>query len=121
MPKFAIFDSRSLVFSDVMLSLDARFCAYATECCGSSGEASTRRSVRWLHLHLRKWVQNRAEIDFFGEISGISFSPDTEALFIGGYGTALMVASWSMIGAETTPTLIRFFSKSTVYTTLSEE
>lgn len=27
--------------------------------------------------------QTRQEIDFFGEISGVSFSPDTEALFIG--------------------------------------
>lgn len=27
--------------------------------------------------------ETEQEIDFFGEISGISFSPDTEALFIG--------------------------------------
>jgi uncharacterized protein YjiK len=25
----------------------------------------------------------RQEVDFFGEVSGISFSPDTEALFVG--------------------------------------
>jgi len=25
----------------------------------------------------------RQELDFFGEISGLSFSPDTEALFVG--------------------------------------
>ena len=38
------------------------------------------------------------------------------------YGTALMVASLSIIGAETTPILIRFFKRRReVYTTRSKE
>lgn len=37
--------------------------------------------------------ERRQELDFFGEVSGISFSPDTEAFFVGvwdrSYGSLL--------------------------------
>jgi hypothetical protein len=32
---------------------------------------------------VKNGYEKEQEIDFFGEISGISFSPDTESLFIG--------------------------------------
>ncbi|XP_056857224.1 uncharacterized WD repeat-containing protein C2A9.03 [Raphanus sativus] len=38
----------------------------------------------FVHVYdVSKGYETEQEIDFFGEISGISFSPDTEALFIG--------------------------------------
>ncbi|CAM8921426.1 unnamed protein product [Rhodiola kirilowii] len=38
----------------------------------------------FVHLYDTKYdFEKEQEIDFFGEISGVSFSPDTEALFIG--------------------------------------
>ncbi|CAN7010772.1 hypothetical protein IGI04_011837 [Brassica rapa subsp. trilocularis] len=38
----------------------------------------------FVHVYdVAKGYETEQEIDFFGEISGISFSPDTEALFIG--------------------------------------
>lgn len=42
---------------------------------------------------VRSGYKQRQEVDFFGEISGVSFSPDTESLFIGiwdnSYGSLL--------------------------------
>lgn len=32
---------------------------------------------------VKNGYEQEQEIDFFGEISGLSFSPDTESLFIG--------------------------------------
>ncbi|RZC16100.1 putative WD repeat-containing protein C2A9.03 isoform D [Glycine soja] len=38
----------------------------------------------FVHVYdVKSGYENEQEIDFFGEISGISFSPDTESLFIG--------------------------------------
>ncbi|MCH90613.1 WD-repeat protein-like protein, partial [Trifolium medium] len=39
----------------------------------------------FVHVYdVNSGYEKEQEIDFFGEISGISFSPDTESLFIGG-------------------------------------
>ncbi|MBA0809846.1 hypothetical protein Gohar_025461 [Gossypium harknessii] len=38
----------------------------------------------FVHVYdVKSGYENEQEIDFFGEISGLSFSPDTESLFIG--------------------------------------
>ncbi|KAF6149111.1 hypothetical protein GIB67_038894 [Kingdonia uniflora] len=37
----------------------------------------------FVHIYDTRGYEQEQEIDFFGEIAGISFSPDTEALFVG--------------------------------------
>lgn len=38
----------------------------------------------FVHVYdVKSGYEKEQEIDFFGEISGVSFSPDTESLFIG--------------------------------------
>ncbi|KAL0661608.1 hypothetical protein Bca4012_098445 [Brassica carinata] len=45
---------------------------------------ATAEPADFVHVYdVSKGYETEQEIDFFGEISGISFSPDTEALFIG--------------------------------------
>ena len=55
----------------IKFSSDGQFMAMAEE-------------VDFVHIYDTKHMYNkRQEIDFFGELTGISFSPDTESLFIG--------------------------------------
>ena len=55
----------------IKFSSDGQFMAMAEE-------------VDFVHIYDTKHMYNKSqEIDFFGELTGISFSPDTESLFIG--------------------------------------
>lgn len=45
---------------------------------------ATAEPADFVHVYdVKSGYEKEQEIDFFGEISGISFSPDTESLFIG--------------------------------------
>lgn len=45
---------------------------------------ATAEAADFIHVYdVKSGYGREQEIDFFGEISGISFSPDTESLFIG--------------------------------------
>ncbi|KAL6204205.1 hypothetical protein ACLB2K_021473 [Fragaria x ananassa] len=49
-----------------------------------SKSPSIRKPADFVHVYdVKSGYEKEQEIDFFGEISGISFSPDTESLFIG--------------------------------------
>ncbi|KAF2605993.1 hypothetical protein F2Q68_00044505 [Brassica cretica] len=65
----------------------------------------------FVHVYdVSKGYETEQEIDFFGEISGISFSPDTEALFIGvwdrTYGSLLERSSSAVVRAELSPSVV---------------
>lgn len=89
----------------ILLQLEIRT-RHAWEVCNLSkavvvlkGNPSAIRSIRFtsdgqfmamaepsdfVHLHdVKNGYEREQEIDFFGEISGVSFSPDTASLFIG--------------------------------------
>lgn len=45
---------------------------------------ATAEPADFVHVYdVKNEFEEEQEVDFFGEISGISFSPDTESLFIG--------------------------------------
>lgn len=48
------------------------------------GSWQWRSPADFVHVYdAKSGYEKEQEIDFFGEISGMSFSPDTESLFIG--------------------------------------
>jgi WD40 repeat protein len=50
----------------------------------SDGELmAMAESADFVHIFDTKHYENAQVIDFFGEVSGLSFSPDTQSLFIG--------------------------------------
>lgn len=78
-----IWDVRNL--SKSVITLDARIGAVRTIRYSSDGKfMAFGESTDFVRVFdVGSEYANEQEIDFFGKISGISFSPDTESLFIG--------------------------------------
>ena len=78
-----VWDTRNLSQSIAVLKGNLR--AIRSICYTSDGKyMAMAEPADFVHVYdVSKGYETEQEIDFFGEISGISFSPDTEALFIG--------------------------------------
>ncbi|TKY72480.1 WD repeat-containing protein [Spatholobus suberectus] len=90
-----IWDVRNL--SKSVLALAGKVRPITSLCFTSDGEfMAMGEDVDFVHVyHAKEWFEREQEIDFFGHVSGLSFSPDTESLFIG-------------VSMDTYPTLLMY-------------